>query len=556
MKNYRGVTLMSTAYKIYASLLNERLKAETEKKLGEGQFGFREGRGTMDAVYILNYIANRELGKRKGKLFACFIDLKAAFDWVDREELMRMMREMGVRENLRRRIGEIYERTGNVIRAEGGESEEFWTTRGVRQGCPLSPSLFNILLSDLEEYLRRVAEGGVVVGREKLWSLSYADDIVLLAVSKEGMKDMIKRMKKYLGKKGLTLSAEKTKMLVFERGVGAGMRKREWKWGEERIEEVKQVKYLGVIMQKNGRTRKHVEDRLKRATVAMKKAWSVGERIFKDSFGRRMRMFQALVESVMLFGSEIWGWYCDEKIERVKRKYVKWILGLDRNTPNYIVAEEMKSEELRDRALERAFKYEEEVRKSEKRLVKECIREIEREKTEEIKNEWVRRRKEARNRIGLEGEKVTQIREEEEGEVWRIVRKVKKRIRETRMKERVKRIDESKYNTKYKKIRTEELPMYLRGRMNKKDRSLLARFRCGNECKGGQHWIETEDRMCRICGKAEETLEHLSRGCNGEIKEGKVEELLEESGEGLAELRRIMERRRKREDKDAGKDIV
>lgn len=77
---------MDTAYKIYANIciINERLRKEIEKKLEEGQFGFREGRGMTDAIYVLNYIVNRELMKKKGKIFAFFADLKAAFDKVDR----------------------------------------------------------------------------------------------------------------------------------------------------------------------------------------------------------------------------------------------------------------------------------------------------------------------------------------------------------------------------------------------------------------------------------------------------------------------------------------
>lgn len=95
VKNYRRVTLMCTAYKIYATILNERLKAEVEDKLKEGQFGLRKGRGTMNAVYVLNYVTKRELRKKREKLYTFFVDLKAAFDCVDRGRLAENMKEMG-----------------------------------------------------------------------------------------------------------------------------------------------------------------------------------------------------------------------------------------------------------------------------------------------------------------------------------------------------------------------------------------------------------------------------------------------------------------------------
>lgn len=125
--------------------------------------------------------------------------------------------------------------------------------------------------------MRKEQTGGVVIGREKVWSISYADDIVLLAKSEQELKGMLKRFKKYLEKKGLLLSPEKSKVLVFERGRGS-RRKRKWKWGEEEIEEVSEMRYLGYIMQKNGGAEKHIKDRIKRATIAMKKTRSIGER--------------------------------------------------------------------------------------------------------------------------------------------------------------------------------------------------------------------------------------------------------------------------------------
>lgn len=143
-KNYRGITLLDTGYKMYANILNERLKEEMEEKYEETQFGFRNGRGTSDAIYLLNFIVQRRLRKPKGKIFAFFVDLKSAFEKVDRELLKGRMEEIGISEDLRRRIMNIYKETKSAVRIGKEESEEFWTGKGVRQGCPMSPTLFNI----------------------------------------------------------------------------------------------------------------------------------------------------------------------------------------------------------------------------------------------------------------------------------------------------------------------------------------------------------------------------------------------------------------------------
>jgi len=92
--NYRGISLLCTAYKIYAEIIRRRLVEEVEEKkaLPESQMGFRKGRSTMDNIYILNHVIQREKIKRKEekKVYALFIDLKAAFDNVNRGKLWRI----------------------------------------------------------------------------------------------------------------------------------------------------------------------------------------------------------------------------------------------------------------------------------------------------------------------------------------------------------------------------------------------------------------------------------------------------------------------------------
>jgi len=102
--------LMNTALmnKIYANILNEKLVKEAEKKMKKVQFGFMKERGTTYAIYTVNYVANRELSKKRGKIFAFFADMKAAFDKVDRRKLNEMMKRIGIEDNLRVRIMEIY----------------------------------------------------------------------------------------------------------------------------------------------------------------------------------------------------------------------------------------------------------------------------------------------------------------------------------------------------------------------------------------------------------------------------------------------------------------
>ncbi|XP_029675198.1 uncharacterized protein LOC115242799 [Formica exsecta] len=116
-----------TCNKIYTSILAERLREEVEEKgiIPENQTGFRKGRGVMDNIYVLNYLAQRQISREKKKLISVFIDLKTAFDSVDREVLVRALRERGVREGLIERIEEVIGETKSRVRIGEEISEEF-----------------------------------------------------------------------------------------------------------------------------------------------------------------------------------------------------------------------------------------------------------------------------------------------------------------------------------------------------------------------------------------------------------------------------------------------
>lgn len=122
--------------------------------------------GTVDNIYMLNFLINRQLGKEGGKLVALFMDMKAAFDSVDREVLIGIMRELGIREGLTIRAEQVVRETRSRVRIGKEMGESFWMARGVRQDCLLSLILFNMLLADIEEEMGRVKWRELSWGKE------------------------------------------------------------------------------------------------------------------------------------------------------------------------------------------------------------------------------------------------------------------------------------------------------------------------------------------------------------------------------------------------------
>ena len=375
--NYRGISLLCSAYKIYAEILRNRLDKEVEEKglLPESQAGFRRQRSTLDNIYTLTHIIQREQNKEKDdkKIYALFIDLKAAFDNVDRDILWEILKKKDVDTKLIQRIERIYENTEVMVRAKDGVTRSFLVNKGVRQGCVMSPTLFNLYIADLDRELEKRGIGGVSLGTKRIWSLAYADDMVLLAKNKVALDDMMGTLRRFLKERKLELCVEKTKVMIFNSNSKGKEGKEEWIWKGKKIEEVKTFKYLGFTFNRKGNYKDHLKELKIKGRIAAKKVWGLGERICRDDFCRRWMLYKYLVQSTMLYGVEIWGWEEKGDLEKVMLDYVRWVFRLDFCTPRYIILRELGLDKLRIRCGLRARKFEEKVKdKNEENFIKIC----------------------------------------------------------------------------------------------------------------------------------------------------------------------------------------
>lgn len=96
-----------------------------------------------------------------------------------------------------------------------------------------------------------------------------------------------------------------------------------------------------------------MKDRRRRATAVMGQVWEIGKRRFSKDWNKRIRLFDGLVWSVLAY-VELWGWREREMIEKLEEKYLRWVLGVDSKTPEYMVREELQRDKLRGRAGRRA----------------------------------------------------------------------------------------------------------------------------------------------------------------------------------------------------------
>lgn len=184
----------------------------------------------------------------------------------------------------------------------------------VRQGCPLSPLLFAMVLADIEKFPKGRQSGGILIGNKRIFSLAYADDIVILATSEEEFKEMIKDLEGYFRRKKVELNADKSKTMISKKHRGK-TKSWTWKWGPNKIEQVKSFNYLGFHFSQNGKFDLHIKETVKKANYAMNQVWSLGVRKFGFDFVRRLKLFDSLVKSMIMYGVEIWG-YRECKMKR------------------------------------------------------------------------------------------------------------------------------------------------------------------------------------------------------------------------------------------------
>ena len=142
--SYRGISLLSVVGKLYGRVLINRISSETECAIGEEQCGFRRGRGCVDQVFAVRQMCEKAIERGKEVVWA-FMDLEKAYDRVDRNALWKVLCIYGVGGRLLRGVQSFYESSRACVRVANGLSEWFPVCVGLRQGCVMSPWLFNTL---------------------------------------------------------------------------------------------------------------------------------------------------------------------------------------------------------------------------------------------------------------------------------------------------------------------------------------------------------------------------------------------------------------------------
>uniref|UniRef100_A0AC11E6W3 Uncharacterized protein n=1 Tax=Ovis aries TaxID=9940 RepID=A0AC11E6W3_SHEEP len=160
-------------------------------ELPDVQAGFRKDRGTRDQIANIRWIIKKARHFQKN-IYFCFIDYAKAFDCVDHNKLWKILKElkeMGIPDHLTCLLRNLYAGQEATVRTGHGTTDWLQIGKGVRQGCILSPSLFNFYA----EYIMRntgleETQAGIKIAGRNINNLRYADDTTLMAESEEELK--------------------------------------------------------------------------------------------------------------------------------------------------------------------------------------------------------------------------------------------------------------------------------------------------------------------------------------------------------------------------------
>ena len=331
--NYRGLSMLDVAGKIFAKVLNQRFSSHiAEEILPESQSGFRADRSTTDMIFLCRQILEKSREQQQ-QLSLGFIDLKKAFDTVNREMLFAVLQRFGCPPTFLALVRALHSNNRAAVRIGVDTSEAFETSMGVKQGCVLAPLLFNVFLLAVSllaaneadnplpgVVLRYRLDGGAfnqrrLAARTKvsyttLRDLQYADDAAIVSSSPAELQTEMSRTSCQLERMGLIMN--KTKTEVMHNCDAASSQQEAVCIDGTQLPTTSDFTYLGSIISSNCSIEREITNRISRASSAF---GQLKDRVYLNrnlKLSTKMKVYEAIVLSILLYSSETWTLYASQ----------------------------------------------------------------------------------------------------------------------------------------------------------------------------------------------------------------------------------------------------
>ena len=285
--NWRGIALLDVVGKVAARIVQTRLQTLAEQVLPETQCGFRRGRGCTDMLFVVRQLAEKAFEHHMKQHFI-FVDLRKAYDSILLVELWTTLKKLGVPDLLVDIIWSFHSNMETRIRVDGELLEEIQVNNGLRQGCTMAPTLFNLYASVVAERwteaVQGIEEAGIELhykldqqlfrrstrGASKVRALEgeFADDVVLVASSREAGEPAGRACVDVTKVLRMPVNRSKTKVIVVGHGVTEQDKLPLPLEGDGAVEWVSEFPYLGSVVAQDGRSHIEVDKKIANASKA------------------------------------------------------------------------------------------------------------------------------------------------------------------------------------------------------------------------------------------------------------------------------------------------
>ena len=317
-------------------IILNRLKPDAEKIIAEEQAGFRPGRNPAEQIFNLRILCERCF-QHQQDLYHVFIDFNTAFDRVWHAALWATMKLYNINTNLINLIQNLYDKATSAVCFNGSTGDWFRTTVGVRQGCLLSPTFFNIFLDRIMADALGNHKSTVSIGGRTISNLRVAHDIDGPAGSGLELANLVDCLNQTFTAYGMQISAEKTRLMTNNtNGISSNIRV-----NGEKLKTVQSFKYLGAIVTDEGSMPE------KRSGIAQTIAALTKLKIIWNDknidLSAKIRLLRSLVMSIFLYSCETWTLTAEieRNIQTMEMRSFRCLLGI--SYKDHITNEEVRS---------------------------------------------------------------------------------------------------------------------------------------------------------------------------------------------------------------------
>ena len=299
-EEHRTLSLIPHCSKILLKTMYERIYSKVDSFIQKDQFGFRRKVGTREAIGTLRVLYEKAIHFGQST-YVCFVDYEKAFDKIDWQKMMKILKIIGLDWRERNAIWELYTNQSAVIQVGQEFTDPVTIGQGTRQGGILSTIVYNVYAQYVKDEALENSADGVKVNGTLIPSIRFADDKAMISNTNAGLQRIMDKLNETGRKYGMKINLKKTKIMRITHTTNKNIK---ITIDGKRIEAVEEFKYLGSMITDDGRCATEVKRRIAKA----KSAFKDNEKFLSSNTNLELckRLVKSIVWSNALYSAETW----------------------------------------------------------------------------------------------------------------------------------------------------------------------------------------------------------------------------------------------------------